>query len=396
MLGDSAMANLSPRYEPHGWIQWPENEAYSFQFMKVLGLAQEGASTISECFLTASRIIPGDNDSWCREWRNIAQESVARAKSALMRGNIETAKNNWLRASSYFRTAGVFLAPSDKRAPPILAEMENCSRCYLAQMKPIGEVIQIPGENQRGLSAYFLKAPGAPPKTPVIIGVSVFEEMKDDQLHNLPRHAFARGLSLLLVNLPQVQSFDAEIPIGLCVDYLWSRDDVDTENIVLYGSKSGGSCISRAASQDHRFKAAVCDGGMWDQLERVAILEWTCNGRRSSDRRSRSSDRRRSKFAELSKRLKQYYLARKISCPVLVVAGEYDSLDTKYMLEYCRRAKETGSDIQLKIFSASETGASAGQIDNPTLGHEFVFDWIAGKVRLGRSKRPAKRLLLLA
>jgi hypothetical protein len=257
-------------------------------------------------------------------------------------------------------------------------------------------VIQIPGENLRGLSAYFLKAPGAPPKTPVIIGVSAFEEIKDDQLHNLPRHAFARGLSLLLVDLPQVQSFDAEIPIGLCVDYLWSRDDVDTENIVLYGSKSAGSCISRAASQDHRFKAAVCDGGMWDQLEQLAILEWTCNGRRSSDRRSRSSDRRRSKFAELSKRLKQYYLARKISCPVLVVAGEYDSLDTKYMLEYCRRAKETGSDIQLKIFSASETGASAGQIDNPTLGHEFVFDWIAGKVRLGRSKRPAKRLLLLA
>jgi hypothetical protein len=390
MPGDSAsIANSSPRYEPHGWIQWPENEAYSLQFMKVLGLAQEGASTISECFLTASRIIPGDDDSWCREWSNIAQESVARAKHALMRGNVETAKNNWLRASSYFRTAGVFLEPSDKRASPILAEMENCSRCYLALMKPMGEVIQIPGESQRGLSAYFLKAPGAPPKTPVIIAVSAFDEIKDDQLHNLPRHAFARGLSLLLVDLPQVQSFDAEIPIGLCVDYLWSRDDVDTGNIVLYGSKSGGSCISRAASQDHRFKAAVCDGGMWDQLERVAILEWTYNGRRSSDRRT-------SKFDKLSKQLKQYYLARKISCPVLVVAGEYDSLDTKYMLEYCRRAKETGFDIQLKIFSASETGASAGQIDNPTLGHEFVFDWIAGKVRLGRSGRPAKRHFVLA
>jgi hypothetical protein len=381
MHGNSTIiANSSPRYEPHGWIQWPEDEAYSLQFMKVLGLAQEGASTISECFLTASRIIPGDNDSWFREWRNIARESVARAKRSLMRGNVETAKNNWLRASNYFRTAGVFLEPSDKRRPLILAEMENCSRCYLAQMKPIGEVIQIPGENQRSLPAYFLKAPGAPPKTPVIICVSAFEEIKDDQLHNLPRHAFARGLSLLLVDLPQVQSFEAEIPIGLCVDYLWSRDDVDTENIVLYGSKSGGSCISRAASQDHRFKAAVCDGGMWDQVERVAILEWISSGRRGS------------KFDKLSKRLKHDYLARKIRCPVLVVAGEYDSLDTKYMSEYCRRAKEAGSDIQLKIFSASETGASPGQIDNPTLGHEFVFDWIAGKVRLGRSGRPAKRL----
>ena len=115
MLGDSGiMANSSPRYEPHGWVQWPESEACSLQFMKVLGLAQEGASTISECFLTASRIIPGDNDSWFREWRNIAQESVARAKSALMRGNVETAKNNWLRASSYFRTAGYSLSRATK------------------------------------------------------------------------------------------------------------------------------------------------------------------------------------------------------------------------------------------------------------------------------------------
>lgn len=99
--GSAILANASPRYEPHGWIQWPENRAYSFQFMKVLGLAQEGASTISECFLTASRIIAGDNDSWLREWRSIAQETAARAKQALMRGNIETAKSNWLRASSY-------------------------------------------------------------------------------------------------------------------------------------------------------------------------------------------------------------------------------------------------------------------------------------------------------
>ena len=45
-------------------MQWPDNEDYSLQFMRVLGSAQEGGSTVSECFLAASRIVPGDDESW--------------------------------------------------------------------------------------------------------------------------------------------------------------------------------------------------------------------------------------------------------------------------------------------------------------------------------------------
>ncbi len=66
-------ANLSPsRFEPNGWMQWPENEDYSLQFMRVLGSAQEGGSTISECFLTANGITAGDDESWHRAWNPIA------------------------------------------------------------------------------------------------------------------------------------------------------------------------------------------------------------------------------------------------------------------------------------------------------------------------------------
>jgi hypothetical protein len=49
-LGGLKMPSEPPCYSDAGWLQWPDDEAYSFQFMRMLGAAQEGASTISECF----------------------------------------------------------------------------------------------------------------------------------------------------------------------------------------------------------------------------------------------------------------------------------------------------------------------------------------------------------
>jgi hypothetical protein len=204
-----------PQFDSH-WVRWSGNEVYNFQFMKALGLAQDGASTIPECLLTANRIVPGESESWFREWKRSGQESRARAERALAQGNIETAKSNWLRASNYFRTAGVFLEMDDKRRSPLLAEMENCSRHYLEHMTPIGEVIQIPQGDGSSLPAHFLKAPAGPPKKPVVICLCALDQIKDE-------------------------SFDAEIPVGYCVDNLQVRDDVDIERVVLYGSKFGGA-----------------------------------------------------------------------------------------------------------------------------------------------------------
>ena len=41
---------------PEGWIWWPEREDLSLEFMRLLAAAQDGGSTVSECWLTASRI----------------------------------------------------------------------------------------------------------------------------------------------------------------------------------------------------------------------------------------------------------------------------------------------------------------------------------------------------
>src|SRR5947207_11447918 len=97
---------MNARFGLGGWVQWPDNEAFSIEFMRLLGAAQEGGSTVSECFLVASRLKLKDGDaSWHREWARIADLSNERANASFERGHVLTAKSNWLRAISYYQAS---------------------------------------------------------------------------------------------------------------------------------------------------------------------------------------------------------------------------------------------------------------------------------------------------
>jgi hypothetical protein len=72
------MKKTPPCYGEAGWLQWPDHEEYSQQFMRVFGTAQEGASTISECFHAAKLVDPGNDESWCAAWQHVAEINRAR------------------------------------------------------------------------------------------------------------------------------------------------------------------------------------------------------------------------------------------------------------------------------------------------------------------------------
>lgn len=52
----------TPGYEAEGWTQ-PDHPEWSQQFARILGATQEGAGTVSECFLAASRMTGIGNGS---------------------------------------------------------------------------------------------------------------------------------------------------------------------------------------------------------------------------------------------------------------------------------------------------------------------------------------------
>src|ERR1700738_1690749 len=95
-----------------GWINWPDNEDLSIEFMRLLGAAQEGGSTVSECFLTASRIDPKDDDCWHREWKKTADASNVRGNTPFSGGQMLTRKATGFVPSTTIRrprSAWIFL-----------------------------------------------------------------------------------------------------------------------------------------------------------------------------------------------------------------------------------------------------------------------------------------------
>jgi dienelactone hydrolase len=361
-----------------GWMRWPENEEYSRQFMRVLGAAQERGIPVFECLHAARRLIPGDKESWYREWTRIAGASKVRGHQALAGGYIQKAQSNWLRASNYFRFADYLLDSGDRRRAHIFDEMEKCSQLYLLCMKPQGEAVQIPYEGDSFLFGYFLLAPGAPRKAPAVISFGGPDESRDDQLYKISRHGLNRGLSLLLVDLPGqgasarrnklAARHDTEVPIGYCMDYLLSRDDIDARRVALYGDGFSGAYATRAASRDDRFAAAVCDGGFSDQHEQVSLLEWS------------SSVDDINWIKRKARRLRSQNVTLRIKCPCLVTTDEHDPMHVRDTIELYNFCKDSGMDIELKSFSEEESGTPRGRFDNSTLRKEFIFDWLVKKI----------------
>ena len=135
-LNGPKMPSTPSYHSDAGWLQWPDNEAYSFQFMRMLGAAQEGASTVSECFFAARLITPGDDESWYVAWKSVADINNARGVEALARGGLNAATGNWLRASNYYRCAELFMDATDPRREFLFWSMRQCSRLYLEHSRP--------------------------------------------------------------------------------------------------------------------------------------------------------------------------------------------------------------------------------------------------------------------
>jgi dienelactone hydrolase len=349
--------------------------------MRVLGAAQEGGSTVSECLLAASGIDPACEESWYRQWKKAADLNKRRGDVALARGHVKTALSNWLRATSYYRTAQAFMISSDVRQASALAQMRACSQLYMRHSTPTGDVVDIAWSENKAAQGYFLPAPGRA-RRPVVICIGAPDQYKEEHLYRMPRYAHERGLSLLLVDLPgqgygcniehAFGRYDIETSISNWIDYLLDRDDVDRRKIAIFGDGLGASLATRCAAFDDRFAAAVCDAGIWDLHERAFLAARLSGSTVSAD------------FAGDTDKLCRSSTARTINCPVLVALGEHDWLDAGHVTRCCDALVAGGQDIDLKIFSAAETAASHAQFDNPTIGNEFIFDWIADRLRRKR------------
>ena len=82
-----------------------DDEGFDGQLQRSVGKCDSGMANVGECLYIASRITPGDRDSWFREWSAFATALVEQADAALARGHTVSARTCYLRACEYHRQA---------------------------------------------------------------------------------------------------------------------------------------------------------------------------------------------------------------------------------------------------------------------------------------------------
>ncbi|TWA70108.1 alpha/beta hydrolase family protein DUF1100 [Azospirillum brasilense] len=387
-----------PHYQPYGWHHWPDHPWMAYQFRRALGETQEGGGAISECFQAASRMIPGDKESWHKEWLHIADRNDRRGDEEEAKGHIETAKACWLRAADYFRQAEFWLDAADPRRLEAFTRMENCSKKWGRWLNPRMEEVTIPYEGGQ-MYGYFVRSPVRVEKQPVLIAFGGLDSIKDEMWFMSARAPVQRGMSVLMIDGPGQggtlrrhgipNRADYEVPVGAMIDYLYTRNDIDRDRIAVCGSSLGGFYAARAASYEHRIAAVISHGAVWDVNELWGEAN-EGHGLADHIKWVFGVSSMREAF-EKGRDFKLEGHIDKIRCPYLICHGGSDVLSVRQATQVHEYAKAHGVDVTLEMVSVEETGAEHCQHDNPTIGQEKMADWLADRLGIDQREMNALR-----
>ena len=242
--------------------------------LRALAHTAWGGADIGEVVTTCDRIAAGDFDSWHDEWLRTADWVTAEADGCLKGGHEVSARDGYLRASNYYRSAHFFLhnRPDDRRVSHAARRSVDCFKKFGSLSDPAIEPVEIPYEGTT-LPGYFYPGSGTG-KRPILVMFGGFDST-GEELHFAGAAAAAeRGYRVLTfegpgqgqVILEQGLPFrpDWENVVGPVIDYLAQRDDVDASRIALSGLSLGGVLAPRAAAFEKRLAAVISHDGLYD------------------------------------------------------------------------------------------------------------------------------------
>jgi pimeloyl-ACP methyl ester carboxylesterase len=252
-----------------------KDDSFAFEFVRNLGFMYYGGADLGEMIATAEQITEGDFESWYEGWHKRAQRTLSRADADFAAGHLVSARESYLRASTYFRMAEFYLHgdPGDVR---ILGESRASQQAYAKAAKlsgPTWEPVEIPYEGTT-LPGYFYKVDDSGRPRPTLIFHGGYDSSVEELFYFGGAPAIRRGYNCLTFDGPgegapareQKLFFrdDWEKVVTPVVDYAVSRPDVDSDQLVLLGMSLGGYLAARAAAFEHRFRAAVFYDGVYD------------------------------------------------------------------------------------------------------------------------------------
>jgi alpha-beta hydrolase superfamily lysophospholipase len=257
-----------------------DDDFFDGQTLRAAAAAPFGGADILECVEIARRVRKEDLDSWYEEWLAAADQAFAIGERAEEAGQDETARLAFLRASTYYRTAGcVYLArPVNPRLSQTIAQQTAAFRRAIPYLHAVVEPVAIPFGDLT-LPGYHYRAADDGRRRATVILLDGYDGTVEETYFGNAQAALDRGYDVLafdgpgqgsvLVDQGAVLRPDWENVLSPVVDWLLERPSVDPDRIGLIGWSLGGHLAPRAASGEHRLAACVSDSGFFDLFDSI-------------------------------------------------------------------------------------------------------------------------------
>ncbi len=384
---------------------------FPFRFMRILALAGTGGCEVNECFLILGKTKKNNDQSWIKEWATMAGKLEQAAEQSMKAGQALNARQQYLRASSYYQVAMFSLSPADERLFTYLAKSRELFHKAAKLFSPQIEAVDIPFGNAR-LPAYFMS--GGEGKRPTLLVINGGDSTNEEMIHFIGFAATQRGWNCLVFEGPGqwsalqlnpglVMTVDYEKPVKAVVDYLLQRNDVDPEKMALYGLSLSSLLAARTVAYEKRISACILNGGpvvdvneAWEAV-RPAWVKKTIPG--VWDFLFGIVMKVSAQFAGFVNHFKWSFgvstlrevleawrpfsikgLAPMIHCPTLILEGEaeYAQTDRKTALSAIRFISELTYPTTIHEFGYDKDGwaASHCQIGGVSAASVVIFDWL--------------------
>jgi hypothetical protein len=230
---------------------FPDNVQFWYEAKRAFGASSYGSSEFGEVMATVNRIASGDNDSWHSEWNATAERVFAEAEAQYTSGHRISARDSYLRATTYFRVSEFFLHgnPNDPRIDSAynksIQAYKSCCVLYDPPILPV----EIPYEDTM-LPGYFHRVDELEIRRPLFVMHSGFDGSAEE-LHGEGACAgIERGYNVLSFDGPgqygpihrERLHFrpDWEKVAAPVVDFALTLPGVDPNKIARMGISLGG------------------------------------------------------------------------------------------------------------------------------------------------------------
>lgn len=247
---------------------------FTLAFIRTLGYAYSGGADIGESVSTSKLIPDADIDSWYQQWLNTANRIYNLAEK-MKKTDLASAREAYLRASNYYRTAGFYMVAAKDRDKSInTLNLSKTSFLNAIASLPFIQPVKIPYENSV-LPGYLIRSPFK--NSPILIVNTGFDGTAEELYFQIGVAAYERGYNVLVFEGPgqgevlRKQNlslrYDWEHVLTPVIDYVTTIPDINKNKIAVMGVGMGSYFVARAAAFDKRIKACVVNGGLYDLSE---------------------------------------------------------------------------------------------------------------------------------